>query len=298
MKPAPFDLHPARSADDALEVLARADADGVDAKVLAGGQSLVALMNLRLARPELLVDLNGVAELDHILVGEDGLRIGAMTRQRTLERSAEVRDGWPLLSDSLPFVAHAPIRNRGTLGGSLAHADPGAELGAVALALDARVRVHGPAGEREIPVGDLFLGPFMTTIDPSELVTEIFFPILPPATGWAFVEVARRRGDFALAGVAALLRVDGDGRIADARLAYLSVAPTPVRISEAEAELIGQTPGPEAFATAAETAGEHLSPTGDIHASGDFRRHLATVLTGRALARAHERAGGRAASGT
>jgi carbon-monoxide dehydrogenase medium subunit len=286
MKPAPFDVHRATSPDDAVAVLHRAVADGRNAKVIAGGQSLVALMNLRLARPELLVDLNALDELAYVDADSDELRIGAMTRQRTAERSAVIGDGWGLLAEALPLVAHAPIRNRGTVGGSIAHADPGAELCAVGLALDASVRLLGPKGRRQLAVADLFQGPFWTDIQPDEVMVEVAFPRQNANTGWAIEEVARRRGDFALAGVAAVIGRDAQGVIDHARLAYISVGPQPVRVVAAEAALIGERPGTEAFATAARIAASELSPSADIHAGAEYRRHLIRVLTERALERA------------
>jgi carbon-monoxide dehydrogenase medium subunit len=290
MKPSVFEFHRATSPADAVSVLEQGEADDLDVKVIAGGQSLVALMNLRLARPDLLVDLNGLDELAYVTTDEDGLHIGAMTRQRDAERSSIVEEGWPLISEALPMVAHAPIRNRGTVGGSLAHADPGAELCAVALALGASVKLLGPGGERSVEVSDLFFGPFMTTIQPNEIMIEVVFPPQPEEAGWAFEEVARRQGDFALAGVAAQVATDGSGAIDHARLAYISVGPKPTRVVEAEEAVTGEVPGLENFRHAAAIAAAELSPSSDIHAGSGYRRHLARVLTERALTRAATRA--------
>jgi carbon-monoxide dehydrogenase medium subunit len=289
VKPSVFDFHRATSPTDAVSVLDQGEADDLDVKVIAGGQSLVALMNLRLARPDLLVDLNGLDELAYITADDEGLHIGGMTRQRDAERSRVIEDGWPLLSEALPLVAHAPIRNRGTVGGSLAHADPGAELCAVALALDGSVKLLGPDGERFVAVSDLFLGPFMTTIEPNEILTEVVFPPQLGDSGWAFEEVARRKGDFALAGVAVQVRMDGSGAIDRARLAYISLGPKPTRAIAAEEALVGEIPGPEILRHAAGIAAAGLSPSSDIHAGSDYRTHLARVLTERALARATTR---------
>jgi carbon-monoxide dehydrogenase medium subunit len=290
VKPAIFDFHRATSPADAVSVLEQGEADDLDVKVIAGGQSLVAMMNLRLARPDLLVDLNGLDELAYIKVDSEGLHIGSMTRQRDAERSSVVREGWPLISEALPLVAHAPIRNRGTMGGSLAHADPGAELCAVALALDASVRLLGPSGSRTVALADLFLGPFMTTIEPGEIIVETVFPTQTAGSGWAIEEVARRSGDFALAGVAAQIRCDDSGLISHARLAYISVGPKPQRVTAAEESLIGERPGPGVFSHSAHIAASELEPSSDIHAQADYRTHLARVLTERSLARAVARA--------
>ena len=289
MKPAAFELRRPMAIDEAIAMLA--DGGDREVKPLAGGQSLIAMMNLRLSRPEVLVDLGELAELRYLDVDADScLRVGAMTRQRTLEKSSLVRDGWPTLSDALSLVAHVPIRNRGTFGGSLAHADPAAELCAVGLALDARVILRSERGTREVPAGELFLGPFTTILEPDELLTEIVVPPVPPRTGSAFEEMARRRGDFALAGVLAVLTAGPGGTIADARLAYISLGPSAFRSAAAERLLRGADGGADAFAAAAAAAVAEMAPASDTQASGDFRRHLARVLTRRALAWAWARA--------
>lgn len=285
----------ARTADEAVELLADGDRE---VKVLAGGQSLVPLMSFRLARPDVLVDINPVAELQSIAVEDGTLRIGAMTRQRAVERSGAVAAGWPLLAAVLPYVAHAPIRNRGTFGGSIAHADPSAELCCASLALDARLVARRAGGEREIAAADFFAGPFMTVLEQDELLTEVAVPAVAPRTGWGFEEVARRRGDFALVGVAAVVTAspgngsgsEADARVDDVRLAYLSMGSTPTRAVAAEAALRGRPGGTEAFREAAAVAAGELQPYGDIHASPDYRRHLARVLTVRALGAAWARA--------
>jgi carbon-monoxide dehydrogenase medium subunit len=288
VKPAPFEYLRVGSTAEAVEVLAR---HGGEAKLLAGGQSLVPVMSFRLARPAVLVDLNPVAELAFVEpTAEGGLRLGAMTRQRRLERDPEVAARAPLLAAAMPHVAHPQIRNRGTVGGSLAHADPAAELPCLAVALEARLRLAGPAGSRWVAARDFFLGLFATALAEDELLAEVELPPWPAGSGWAFQEVARRHGDYAQVGVAARLALDAAGRVRDARLVYLSVGDAPVEARRAAAALAGEAPGPEAFAAAADAAEAEMEPTGDIHASAAFKRHLARVLTVRALAEAVGRA--------
>jgi CO/xanthine dehydrogenase FAD-binding subunit len=288
MKPVAFELEIPATVDEAIDLLS----DGHrEVKVLAGGQSLVPLLNFRLARPEALVDINRLGELQYIREEDGGLAIGAMARQSSLERSAEVARLAPLLTESLGFVAHAAIRNRGTLGGSLAHADAAAELCAVALALEATLVARSRRGARRIPAAEFFVQPFTTALEQDELLTEVRLPPLPKGAGWSFKEVARRRGDFAMVAVAAALQVDGHGEISDARLAYASMAPMPRRAPQAEAALVGRRADAETFAHAAEVAAGELQPGEDLHASREYRTHLASVLTRRALGQALERAG-------
>jgi aerobic carbon-monoxide dehydrogenase medium subunit len=288
VKPAPFDYHRAADVDDAVRAL-RAAADG--GKAIAGGQSLIALMNLRLARPELLVDLNPLRDLDYIEPRPDGgLAIGAMTRQRALERSGLVRERCPIMSEALPLVAHAAIRNRGTIGGSLAHADAAAELCSVSLAVDARLRVHGPDGDREIPAAGFFLGPYTTALESDEILTEIVIPAGPPRGGSAYAEVSRRRGDFALAGVGAVIGLAEDGTVSHVRLAYTSVGPSALRAPRAEESLLGSRLAEAAIARAVSLVSEDIAPGDDLHASAAFRHHLARVLTARVLQTAARRA--------
>lgn len=290
MKPAPFEYLAPDSLDAALDILA---VHGGDAKLLAGGQSLIPVMNFRLAQPALLVDLNGVRELDSVREEGGGLRIGAMTRQRTLERDPLVARLAPLLREAAPFIAHPQIRNRGTVGGSLAHADPAAELPAVAVALDARFRLRRPQGERWVEARDFFSGLFSTVLEPDEMLVEVALPPPVPRTGWAFLEVARRHGDYAQVGIAARVTLDGSGRCQEARLVYLSVGDGPVEAREAARLLAGTDLGDEVIAAAADKASsEEMDPLGDIHASAAFKRHLARVLTGRALRQAFARAKG------
>ncbi|PYP19940.1 MAG: molybdopterin dehydrogenase [Gemmatimonadetes bacterium] len=288
MKPAPFAYHRPATLDEALALLAE---HGGEAKPLAGGQSLIPAMNFRLARPAVLVDLNRVAELGYVRAGRDGLQIGAMTRQRAVERSDAVRSAAPLLAEAMPFIAHPQIRNRGTVGGSLAHADPAAELPAVMLALEARFRARGPQGERWIPAGEFFTGILETALGPDELLLEVVVPKSPARTGYAFAELARRRGDYALVGVAARVTLDRRGRCQAARITLFSVGDGPVLAAAAAAMLDGQEPSPEAMRAAADAAAQRdIDPPSDIHASAAYRRRLAAVLTRRALARAVERA--------
>ncbi len=294
MKPAPFAYYAPATLDEALRLLGE---HGDDAKPLAGGQSLVPAMNFRLAQPRVLVDLNGVPGLDGIAVGAEGdLRIGAMTRQRAIERSAEVRERVPLLAETMPHVAHLQIRNRGTLGGSLAHADPSAELPAVMVALDASVRCRSPEGERWVPARDFFLGLFATALAPGELIVEIAIPKRPGRTGFAFEEMARRHGDYALAGVAAAVELDAAGGCRSARVVLFGVGEGPVVAGRTSSALAGARPTPELLTDAAAAVEQDIDPPGDIHASADYRRHLARVLVRRALERAVARATGGDAS--
>jgi aerobic carbon-monoxide dehydrogenase medium subunit len=269
-----FEYFDPTTREEALDLLAEY---GEDAKVLAGGQSLVPLLNFRLAHPRVLVDINRVADLSAV---EDG-RLGAMIRQRALEGCA-----WPLIRQALPLVGHLQIRNRGTLGGSLAHADPSAELPAVMVALDASFRVQRKAGERSLAAEEFFVGQLSTALEPDELLVEVELPPWPERTGSSLQEVAMRRGDFALAGVASMLSLDADGRISGARIVPFGVGDRPVRQGEAEAALLGNLPGEDAFAQAGRIVAERVEPWDDIHASAGYRKRLSGALTERALAAA------------
>ena len=289
MKPATFDYHAPESVDETLALLAD---HGDAAKLLAGGQSLIPAMNFRLAQPAVLIDLGRTAGLDGIRAGvaddvSDGLTIGAMTRQRDVERSAAVAARAPLVHRTMPWIAHPQIRNRGTFGGSIAHADPSAELPAVAVAVGAECRLRSVRGERTVAADDFFTGLFETALEPDELLVEIALPPLPPGTGCAFQEIARRHGDYALAGVAVTLRLDDEHRVEDARIVFLSVGEGPV-VARAAAELLrGQSATDELFREAAHTAAaDDIDPPADIHASKPYRRRLAEVLTRRTLAEA------------
>jgi carbon-monoxide dehydrogenase medium subunit len=288
VKPAPFVYHRPDTLEEALDLLAEY---GGEAKPLAGGQSLVPAMNFRLAEPSVLVDLNRIATLAGIDVVDGGVRIGGMTRQRTLEHSAVVARLAPLVTETMPFVAHPPIRTRGTLGGSLAHADPAAELPAVMLALEATLGVRSRAGARAIPASEFFLGLFATSLAPDELVVDVTIPALAPRSGWAIDEVSRRHGDFALAGVAAVVTLDARGLVAHASIGLVSLHDRAVRATEAERVLTGQEPTDAAIRAAANAASRvDAEPTSDLHASSTYRRHLAGVLVRRVLTRAVLRA--------
>lgn len=283
MKPAPFEYVRPASLDEAIDLL---DAGEGGAKVLAGGQSLIPAMNFRLAQPALLVDLADLEELVGIRRRDDGgLWIGAMTRQRTVERSDLVREVAPLVAAAMPWVAHPQIRNRGTFGGSLAHADPAAELPAVIAALDATMVVRGPDGVRRVPAREFFLGLFTTALEPGELLVAVELPARAEGARHAFEELARRHGDFALAGVAVSLAMPGNGAVTEAAVALLGVDDVPV-LSPAAGQLVGRTPDAEAIAAVAEETAAALDPPGDIHATPEYRRHLAGVLVRRALERA------------
>ena len=290
MKPAAFEYHAPRTVGEALALLAQY---GGDAKPLAGGQSLVPTMNFRLAQPAALVDLNGIDELFYLREDSSGLRCGAMTRQRTLETSPLAQRIAPLLHEALPHIAHAQIRNRGTIGGSLAHADPAAELPALALALDARMFVRSTTDARWINAREFYIGFFATAMQPEEMLVEVAFPPLSGRSGWAFDEVARQHGNFALCGAAAVVSLTDTGAVKNAKLVFLSVGEGPVEAVRAAALLVGERPTPGALRAAAETAVmQEIDPVGDIHAGPAFRRHLARVLAVRVLTRASERATG------
>jgi carbon-monoxide dehydrogenase medium subunit len=278
MKPAPFDYVRAASAAEAVELLAR---HGDDAKVLAGGQSLVPMLNLRLVRPGVLVDINPAGELDYLRESDGILTVGALCRQRTLEGWAVTRA--PLFAEVLRWVSHGAIRNRGTVAGSIAHADPAAELPALLLATDGEVVAHGPAGPRVIRAADFFQGPLTTALRTGELVTEVRFPLPPMSAGHGFIEIARRHGDFALVGALAVVwRRDGDP-VAGARLALFGVGGVPVRSEAAEAILVGRTATPARCREAARVAADGLRPDADLHATAEYRRRVAEVLAERTL---------------
>lgn len=283
MKPAPFAYVAPRGVAEALTLLREY---GTDGKILAGGQSLVPLLAMRLARPAVLIDLNRVRQLDYIRGGSE-VRIGAMTRQRTAELSPVVRRRLPLLAEALGYVGHPQIRNRGTIGGILAHADPSAELPAVLAALDGRVVLRSVRGMRTLGAGEFFVSYLTTALEPDELLVEVRLPA-PPRAGCAFVEVARRHGDYALVGVAAVAEVDS-GLIARAALAFTGVGAGPVRIAELEHAVTGQPADKDTFAEAGRIAAARVEPETDIHASAEYRREVAGVLAERALALAVER---------
>lgn len=309
MKPAAFAYHAPTAVAEAVELLASHDGE---AKPLAGGQSLVPLLNLRLATPPAVVDLNRIEALAFHRVEPDALVVGALCRHRDIELDPAVRGRCAAIADAIGVIGHVAIRNRGTIVGSLAHADPAAEWPALALLLDASVRAVGPAGERWLRAEELFAGFLTTALDPDEIMTEVRFDLPPgPATsaepaaepaasggsvvsvGSAFVELARRHGDFAMVGVAALIQLihlsDAE-TITDARIALIGVGTCAVRVTEAERALVGERPGRSAFAEAAATAARSVDPPSDVHAPASYRRRLAGVLTRRALELAAARA--------
>jgi carbon-monoxide dehydrogenase medium subunit len=289
MKPAPFKYYAPTTIEEALAHLAE---HGYDAKPLAGGQSLIPTMNFRLCQPAALVDLNNVSELFYVRPDQDGgVRLGAMTRHSDVERAPLVAERAPLIHEAVPYIGHPQIRNRGTFGGSVAHADPASELAAVSVALKARFRLRSQSGERWVPADEFFLGPFFTALDVGELLVEVALPAMPPRSGWSFHEISRRHNDFALVGIAALVTLDDANQCQGARLVFLSVGDAPVVAHKAAETLAGQAPTLEAIRAAAETAAnDDIDPVGDIHASAKYRRHLAQVLARRALTQAFERA--------
>ena len=282
MKPAKFDYHAPTSLDDAVALLQRY---GGDAKILAGGQSLMPLLNFRLSRPAALVDLNRIASLAYIREENGQVRLGAMTRQRTIEFSPVVARRLPLLSEATKWVGHLPIRTRGTIGGSIAHADPSAEYPAVLTALEGEVVARGPKGERVVKAKDLFLTYLTTSLESDEVISEIRLPVMPVGAGFALEEFARRHGDFAIVAIAAMVVRDA-ARCKQARLATAGAGPVPVRLRAAEEILERDGVTDVAIDAAARRAAELVSPDSDIHASADYRRHLTMVLTRRALKRA------------
>lgn len=292
MKPPPFAYAAPETLEAALALLAE---HGDDAKLLAGGQSLVPLLNFRLARPALLIDLNRLSDLDFVRQnGGGGLALGALVRHRRLERDPLIAAAAPLLRGAAPHIAHPQIRNRGTLGGSLAHADSRAELPAVMVALEARFRLQRAGGERWIEARDFFLGLLTSDLAADEILTEVSLPPLVSKSGWAFLEVARRHGDYGQAGVAVRIGLDENGTCRQARLVYLSAGGSPLLAERAAALLEGRTPSPDLFAAAAEEAGREVQPTDDMHGTVAYKRHLARVLTVRALNQAVARARGEA----
>lgn len=287
MKPSAFDYYAPDSLEEALALLAE---HGSDAKPLAGGQSLIPAMNFRVLQSALLVDLNGLTALDGIRHVDDELRIGAMTRQRRVERDPLVAQLAPLLHETMPYIAHPQIRNRGTLGGSLVHADPAAELPVIAIALNARMRVQSTAGERWLAAEEFFLDMFTTALQPDELLVEIAFPPLPSGAGWSFMEFARRHGDYALIGIAAWIALDDGGVCREARLIYLNAGNGPIDARAAARLLQGREISLEAIEAAAAAADHEIEPTGNVHCTPAYQRHLARVLTRRALQQAAARA--------
>jgi aerobic carbon-monoxide dehydrogenase medium subunit len=289
VKPPKFDYVAAGSVDEALSALAEG---GDEAKVLAGGQSLMPLLAFRFAQPSLLVDLNPIRELAYVRASGDGLAVGALTRTHQLDVSPDVAAGWPLAAAAVRFIGHRQIRNRGTVGGSIAHADPAAELPAVAVASRATLVARSARGDREIPASDFFLTYFTTALEPDEILAEIRVPAPAPRTGVAFTEVARRHGDFALVGVAATVTLNGSG-CADANVVLLGVGDRPVVVAAAADILRGSPVTEDAAREVGAAVSAAIDPAPDLHASGTYRKEVAGVLTRRALLTAAEQAGAR-----
>jgi aerobic carbon-monoxide dehydrogenase medium subunit len=288
MKPVSFEYFAPRSVAETLDLLQQYGEDG---KILAGGQSLVPLMNFRLARPASLIDVNRVAELDYVRPSDGGLAFGALTRHYKLETEPLVAERCPLLPVIVRLIGHAQIRHRGTIGGSIAHADPVAELCLAAALLDAEIDVQGPGGTRTLAPDEFFLTYLTTALEPTELLTEVRFPGLPAGAGWSVKEFARRHGDFAIVAAATVLEAE-NGVCRAARVAVAGGAPTAVRSPGAEAALVGQPLGAAAFAAAAAAAMAEADPDSDLHASADYRRKMVGVFVRRAL----EEAAGRIAN--
>ena len=289
MKPAPFEYHAPDSIEQAVELYSQYNGE---AKILAGGQSLVPAMNFRVVQPTVLVDLNRIAELSYIREDEDVIRIGSMARERHLEFDISIEKYTPLLHEAVPFIAHPQIRNRGTIGGSIVHSDPAAELPVLMTALNARLKAKNASGERWVQAKNFFIGMFTTALEPDEVLVEIELPFSPPRTGWSFMEVAPRAGDYAMMGVAVLVTLDENGKCQKAKLVYLNAGEGPVEATEATGSLEGQTIDDDLIKSAAEHASEkEMNPFGNMHASAEFQRHLAKVLTQKALRQATQRAG-------
>lgn len=254
-----------------------------DAKILAGGQSLMPMLNLRVAAPAALIDINRIADLSFIEVGGGEMRIGALTRHRTLETAPEIRAALPILAQAAAEIGHVAIRNRGTIGGSLVHADPAAEWPLLAVLLDAKLVAHSIRGARTIAAREFFSGPLTSAIEPDEILTEIRFPMLPAATRFGFAEICRRRGDFAIVAVACAIGFDSRGRCVFAEISIGGANPTPIIAAAAAAALKSPGEANDTIGTAAQIAAAAADPSSDIHASAEFRRHLVRVLTERAL---------------
>jgi carbon-monoxide dehydrogenase medium subunit len=289
VKPAPFEYHAPDSLEQALGLMSQ---HAGEAKILAGGQSLVPAMNFRIVQPNVLIDLNRLQDLSYICQDDHVMRVGAMARERHLEFDAAIAERTPLLAEAVPFIAHPQIRNRGTIGGSLVNADPAAELPVLMLALSARLKAKSVAGERWIDAQDFFAGMFTTALALDEILVEIEMPFMPPRTGWSFMEVAPRAGDYALMGVAALVRLDENGKCQEAKLVYLNAGDGPLDAKEAAGMLASETLNDTLIESAAAVASEkEINPFGNVHTSPEFQRHLANVLTRKALKQAVQRAG-------
>jgi aerobic carbon-monoxide dehydrogenase medium subunit len=289
MKPPPFSYHDPKTVAEVIGLLSTLD----NAKLLAGGQSLMPMLNFRYVQPDHIIDLNRVEGLSYIRETADGMEVGAMTRQRDLEFSELVERRFPLMHEAIRSIGHRQTRNRGTIGGSLCHLDPSAELVSCAMTLDAVVVVEGPAGRREIAFKDFPVGYLTSAVEPTEVLTAIRFSAWPAGHGYAFEEFARRHGDFAIVSAAVLLQVDAAGRITHAAVTLGGMGTVPVRPGELEAALIGQAPDTEFLRQACESC-RSLDALDDVHAPASYRQHLATVMSRRALEKAYARATGKA----
>ncbi len=289
MKPAPFEYHVPDSLEQALSLMSQYTDE---AKILAGGQSLVPAMNFRIVQPDVLIDLNQAAELSFIREDGNVIHIGSMTRERQLEIDSSVAKRTPLLHEAVPFIAHPQIRNRGTIGGSIVNADPAAELPVLMIALNARLKARSVSGERWLDAQDFFAGMFTTALESDEILVEIELPFMSEHTGWSFMEVAPRAGDYALMGVAALVTLDENEKCKSAKLVYLNAGDGPVNARGAAKSLEGETLNDKLIESAAAHASEkEITPFGNVHTSPEFQRHLANVLTKKALKQAIQRAG-------
>jgi carbon-monoxide dehydrogenase medium subunit len=287
MKPPRFAYYDPETVAEAVRLKSRYE---TEALVLAGGQSLMPMLNTRLARPEALIDINRIGSLQELQVGPTHVEFGALVRQHRLESDPLVARNVPLLAAVTHYIGHVENRHRGTVGGSLAHADSAAELPTAAVTLDAEMVIEGPAGQRVETAADFFAGWMTTTVAPDELLVAVRFPITPADAGWGFVEVARREGDFALSAAAAQLRLDEAGRVSEIAIGVASITDRPVRASATEAQLLGQVPTPEAVAAAARAVEEQVTASDDLHATHTYRRHLAATVTQRAVLAAVGRA--------
>jgi carbon-monoxide dehydrogenase medium subunit len=283
LKPAPFDYLAPQTIEEALAALRQTSSD---ARLLAGGQSLMPLLNLRLTKPKILIDLNGIAALEGIQESAGKLSLGAMTRQSKVERSSLVQLKCPILVAALRQVGHVAIRHRGTIGGSLVHADPAAELPAVALALDAKFEVVRDGVKRTIAAEEFFIDYLTTALGSDEILEKVIFPVLQPCSGYAVEEITRRHGDFAIAGVVAVVTLDDAAKMDETRIALFGVAPTAIRARPVEAALRGQTPDAAVIRDAAALLDDLLDPPSDVHGSSAYRKHVSTILAVRALTRA------------
>jgi len=286
MKPAPFTYAAPTTLDEAISLLTE---HGDTVKLLAGGQSLMPMLNLRLARPQYVIDLNRIPGLDYIAERQEALAVGALTRQRSLERSPSVLQDYPLLYEATTLIGHRAIRNRGTVGGSIAHADPAAELPAVLVAYGGSVQVQGPRGTRQIAATDFFHTYFTTALEPDEILTEVRFPRPPAGTGWCFMEESRRHGDFAMVGVAVLLTLDTARQCTHVAVVLCGVGSVPHHVAAAPTVLLGHPVDAARLRAVAQAAAAEIEPESDLHASAEFRRHLSTVLIQRAVHQAAAR---------